>query len=120
MNYLAIENEFIDKMWKLAKNLIPIIYMLVTFVLLYKFSPSKSSENMVTFRGVLPGAIFSTFGVIIASLVFWILCSKLWQILHNLWFSWRNYSFSNLDLFTFNNYFNWGRNKRNSLLHEIF
>ncbi len=70
MHYLGIENEFFDKMWKLAKNLIPIIYMLVTFILLYKFSPSKSSENMVTFRGVLPGAIFSTFGLIIASLVF--------------------------------------------------
>ncbi|MDY3903032.1 YihY/virulence factor BrkB family protein [Peptoniphilus sp.] len=70
MNYLGIKNEFFDKMWRIAKNAIPILYMLITFVLLYKFSPSKSSENMVTFKGVLPGAIFSTIGVIIASIVF--------------------------------------------------
>ncbi|MGF0096541.1 YihY/virulence factor BrkB family protein [Peptoniphilus sp. SGI.035] len=69
-NYLGIKNEFFDKMWRIAKNAIPILYMLITFVLLYKFSPSKSSENMVTFKGVLPGAIFSTIGVIIASIVF--------------------------------------------------
>lgn len=69
-NYLGIKNEFFDKMWRVAKNAIPILYMLITFVLLYKFSPSKSSENMVTFKGVLPGAIFSTIGVIIASVVF--------------------------------------------------
>ncbi|MDD7352922.1 YihY/virulence factor BrkB family protein [Peptoniphilus sp. AGMB00490] len=70
MNYLGIKNEFFDKMWRIAKNAIPILYMLITFVLLYKFSPSKSGENMVTFKGVLPGAIFSTIGVIIASIVF--------------------------------------------------
>lgn len=70
MNYLGIKNEFFDKMWRIAKNAIPILYMLITFVLLYKFSPSKSSENMVTFKGVLPGAIFSTIGLIIASIVF--------------------------------------------------
>ncbi|OLR64870.1 YihY/virulence factor BrkB family protein [Peptoniphilus porci] len=70
MKYLGIKNEFFDKMWRIAKNTIPILYMLITFVLLYKFSPSKSSENMVTFKGVLPGAIFSTIGVIIASIVF--------------------------------------------------
>ncbi|MCI5643389.1 MAG: YihY/virulence factor BrkB family protein [Peptoniphilus sp.] len=70
MNYLGIKNEFFDKMWRIAKNAIPILYMLITFVLLYKFSPSKSGENMVTFKGVLPGAIFSTIGLIIASIVF--------------------------------------------------
>lgn len=70
IKYLDIDNEFFEMMWRIAKNIIPLIYMLVTFMLLYKFSPSRSRENMVTFRGVLPGAIFSTFGVIIVSLVF--------------------------------------------------
>lgn len=70
LNYLEIENEFIDKVWRIAKNGIPLIYMLVTLVLLYKFSPTNSRENMVTFKGVLPGAIFSTLGVIVVSLVF--------------------------------------------------
>lgn len=70
IKYLDIDNEFFEMMWRIAKNIIPLIYMLVTFILLYKFSPSRSRENMVTFRGVLPGAIFSTFGVIIVSLVF--------------------------------------------------
>lgn len=70
IKYLDIDNEFFEMIWRIAKNIIPLIYMLVTFILLYKFSPSRSRENMVTFRGVLPGAIFSTFGVIIVSLVF--------------------------------------------------
>lgn len=70
IKYLDIDNEFFDKMWRIAKNIIPLAYMLITFMLLYKFSPSNSKENMVTFKGVLPGAIFSTLGVIIVSLVF--------------------------------------------------
>ena len=68
--YLDIDNEFFDKMWRIAKNIIPLAYMLITFMLLYKFSPSNSKENMVTFKGVLPGAIFSTIGLIIVSIVF--------------------------------------------------
>lgn len=70
IKYLDIDNEFFDKMWRIAKNIIPLAYMLITFMLLYKFSPSNSKENMVTFKGVLPGAIFSTIGVIIVSIVF--------------------------------------------------
>lgn len=70
IKYLDIDNEFFDKMWRIAKNIIPLAYMLITFMLLYKFSPSNSKENMVTFKGVLPGAIFSTVGVIIVSIVF--------------------------------------------------
>ena len=70
IKYLDIDNEFFDKMWRIAKNIIPLAYMLITFMLLYKFSPSNSKENMVTFKGVLPGAIFSTLGVIIVSIVF--------------------------------------------------
>ena len=70
IKHLDIDNEFFDKMWRIAKNIIPLAYMLITFMLLYKFSPSNSKENMVTFKGVLPGAIFSTMGVIIVSIVF--------------------------------------------------
>lgn len=70
MNYLDIGNDYFDKIWRIAKNAIPLTYMLVTFMLLYKFSPSNSRENMVTFKGVLPGAIFSTLGLIIVSIVF--------------------------------------------------
>lgn len=70
MNYFGIENAVFDKIWRLAKNGIPLIYMLVTFMLLYKFSPSNSKANMVTFKGALPGAIFSTLGLIIVSIVF--------------------------------------------------
>lgn len=70
MSYLGIENEFFDKIWSIAKNAIPLLYMLVTFILLYKFSPSKSRENMITIKTVLPGSIFSTLGLIFASLGF--------------------------------------------------
>ena len=67
MSYLGIENASFDKIWSIAKNAIPLAYMLITFVLLYKFSPSKSRENMITIKSVLPGSIFATLGLIIAS-----------------------------------------------------
>ncbi|WP_195445507.1 YihY/virulence factor BrkB family protein [Peptoniphilus harei] len=67
MSYLGIENASFDKIWSIAKNAIPLAYMLVTFVILYKFSPSKSRENMITIKSVLPGSIFATLGLIIAS-----------------------------------------------------
>lgn len=67
MSYLGIENASFDKIWSIAKNAIPLAYMLITFVLLYKFSPSKSRENTITIKSVLPGSIFATLGLIIAS-----------------------------------------------------
>lgn len=67
MSYLGIENASFDKIWSIAKNAIPLAYMLITFVLLYKFSPSRSRENMITIKSVLPGSIFATLGLIIAS-----------------------------------------------------
>lgn len=67
MSYLGIENASFDKIWSIAKNAIPLAYMLITFILLYKFSPSKSRENMITIKSVLPGSIFATLGLIIAS-----------------------------------------------------
>lgn len=70
MSHLEIENIYFDKLWSIAKNGIPLAYMLVTFILLYKFSPSRSRENMVTIKSVLPGSIFATLGLIIASLGF--------------------------------------------------
>lgn len=70
MSHLGIENIYFDKLWSIAKNGIPLAYMLITFILLYKFSPSRSRENMVTIKNVLPGSIFATLGLIIASLGF--------------------------------------------------
>ncbi len=70
MSHLGIENIYFDKLWSIAKNGIPLAYMLITFILLYKFSPSRSRENMVTIKSVLPGSIFATLGLIIASLGF--------------------------------------------------
>ena len=67
MSYLGIENASVDKIWSIAKNAIPLAFMLITFILLYKFSPSKSRENMITIKSVLPGSIFATLGLIIAS-----------------------------------------------------
>ena len=67
MSYLGIDNASFDKIWSIAKNAIPLAYMLITFILLYKFSPSKSRENMITIKSVLPGSIFATLGLIIAS-----------------------------------------------------
>lgn len=53
--------------WILIKNIIPIIYMLLTFIILYKYSPSSPQKKLLTFKSILPGSIFSTVMVIVAT-----------------------------------------------------
>lgn len=71
--------ELLDKYLKLdpiilkaLKNFnlyIPVIYMVLTFMLLYRFSPNIHEHKMKPMH-VLPGAVFSTGGIIISSKIF--------------------------------------------------
>lgn len=68
--YIDTEGLIISNFSGLNKSLIPFIYMIITFMLLYKFSPSSSNRDMVTFKSVIPGAVFSSIMLIVATLGF--------------------------------------------------
>lgn len=43
---------------------IPLLYMVLIFSALYKFSPNQAMRKNFTFKSVVPGAVFSTLGII--------------------------------------------------------
>lgn len=55
--------------WQLFRIVIPFISMIIIFASLYKISPTPE-ELKISFRQTLPGAIFTTTGWIIASIIF--------------------------------------------------
>ena len=56
--------------WNIIRIIIPFISMIIIFALLYKFSPNPREGLRIKFRHTLPGAIFTTSGWLIASMVF--------------------------------------------------
>jgi membrane protein len=55
-----------DTIWGIIKYGIPIATMLIVFMFLYKIMPNKR----LSFREVVPGSLFTTFGWIITSILF--------------------------------------------------
>ena len=56
--------------WPILRIGISLIFMILTFTLLYKFGPSFPKGSRTSFKAALPGAIFVTLGWIGASLLF--------------------------------------------------
>ncbi len=57
--------------WKYFRKLLALIFMIVIFAFLFKFGPAKEEgENRLSFIHTLPGAIFSSVGWVITSLIF--------------------------------------------------
>lgn len=56
--------------WELFRLIIPFSSMIIIFATLYKLSPTPGQGLKVTFKQALPGAIFTTTGWILASIVF--------------------------------------------------
>lgn len=59
-------SERIHRLWNLLQYIVPLVVMIVVFTFLYMFAPNRR----ITFKGALPGAIFSTFGWIATSSLF--------------------------------------------------
>lgn len=68
-NYLGLGFVFID-LWDKARIVIPIVFMIIIFALLYKYSPCVDRKHRVKLRHSIPGGLFTTFGWIIASQFF--------------------------------------------------
>ena len=52
--------------WPILRYVIPFALMLITFYLIYRYAPNKKLK----FNNIIIGAIFTTFGLIITSLLF--------------------------------------------------
>ena len=62
--------EFFLTIWTFIRFIIPVLFMIYIFALLYKFSPCVKRQNRIRLVNALPGGIFATIGWIITSLVF--------------------------------------------------
>lgn len=56
--------------WKILKLLIPLVFMILSITLLYKFSPSIKEDINIKFSESIPGAIFASIAWIILSFLF--------------------------------------------------
>ncbi|HPP31804.1 MAG TPA: YihY/virulence factor BrkB family protein [Soehngenia sp.] len=69
--FAFIGNEVLFlNLWQYLRFIIPILYMIIIFALMYKYTPSTNRENKIKFKSTLFGSIFSTLGWIIASILF--------------------------------------------------
>ena len=68
-NLLGI-SFFFSTLWSYMRIIIPLSFMILTFALLYKYSPSRKKGHKIKFRSTLPGAIFATLGWTITSILF--------------------------------------------------
>lgn len=68
-DYIGLTEKFII-IWQYLRIIISVGFMILTFTLLYKFSPSIRNNNKIKFKHTLPGAIFTSIGWIIISGLF--------------------------------------------------
>lgn len=57
-------------LWNYLRYIIPLAYMILIFVMIYKFSPNISKNLRIRFKEVLPGAIFTTVAWVGLSMLF--------------------------------------------------
>lgn len=68
--YLGIESIFIN-LWNYIRFIISISYMILLFTMLYRYSPSVgNNRRRISFIHTLPGAIFTTLGLMFISSAF--------------------------------------------------
>lgn len=68
-DFLGIEDLFIT-IWNYLRFIIPLLFMILTFALLYKYSPNIDNRYSVPLKTTLPGAIFASLSWIVLSLLF--------------------------------------------------
>ncbi|MCC3377627.1 YihY/virulence factor BrkB family protein [Cohnella sp. REN36] len=57
---------FFDNVWAVGQFVIPVVIIALVFLFMYRYVPNRH----LTFRSVLPGALFATLGWILASALF--------------------------------------------------
>lgn len=67
--YFGLTDIFLD-IWYALRMIIPIVYMIFTFTLFYRFAPITKNVNHVRLRNSIPGAVFTTLGWLLTSTIF--------------------------------------------------
>lgn len=67
--YFGLTDIFL-RLWSTLRMLIPIVYMIFTFTVFYRFAPYTKNVHDVKLRNSLPGAIFTTLGWLTTSTIF--------------------------------------------------
>ncbi|MBP2025352.1 YihY/virulence factor BrkB family protein [Peptoniphilus stercorisuis] len=67
--YIGFE-EKTQSLFRILNFAVPISYMIVTFALLYKYSPSYNYRNKLKLKTIIPGALFATIGTIVVTKLF--------------------------------------------------
>lgn len=62
--------EIFKALWPVLRITISLGFMILGFSLLYRYGPSCSKEKKLTFKSVLPGAVFVTIGWTLGSVLF--------------------------------------------------
>ncbi len=62
--------DFFSILWSNLRFIIPMLFMIIFFALLYKYSPNVMKNEKIKFISTLPGAIFTTLGWVVTSLLF--------------------------------------------------
>ena len=70
ISIFQIDSKIIYFLWIIAKSLIPLIYLFLTFSAVYRFAPCPPKNDKIKYKTVIPGSLFSTFAVIIATVIF--------------------------------------------------
>ena len=68
-SYFGLTDIFLG-LWSILRILIPIVYLVFTFTIFYRYAPYTKNSNAVTFKNSFPGAIFTTIGWLITSTIF--------------------------------------------------
>lgn len=68
-SFFGIENIFVI-LWSYMRVVIPVLYMILIFALLYKYSPCIKNRKNISLGETLPGAIFTTLGWMLISTLF--------------------------------------------------
>ena len=68
-SYFGLTDIFLG-LWSILRMLIPIVYMVFTFTIFYRFAPCTKNVNHVKLRNSIPGAIFTTLGWLTTSTIF--------------------------------------------------
>lgn len=68
-DFLNISTYFLT-IWNYLRFIIPLLFMILTFALLYKYGPNVEGRRSIALKETLAGALFSSFGWILISTLF--------------------------------------------------
>ncbi len=67
---LVGQHPAIDRVWNIFRNFVPLFFIIIVFILLYRISPNLGGKNRIVVWDVIPGAVFTSLAWVGISLAF--------------------------------------------------